>query len=215
MAKTEEQVVIKELNVKTATITIEGDSDLVLNKMNAANTRILLSDDRKAQTLWEAQHKNKWEDIITAIHWRDGIPCEDTNAECSEEMLYKMLKENAPCLTAFGLKRSWRDAVVQNKIAKGTNFDASVNIFSSGNLVPIAFSCWELDDKLMTPQRGSPIKTRINRFVGWSAEIPISFTDNVFSISEIVSFVNVAGFSHGIGSGRTSGYGRYHVVDVK
>ena len=32
---------------KTAIITIEGDGDLVLNKMNSRNTRALLADDRK------------------------------------------------------------------------------------------------------------------------------------------------------------------------
>ena len=81
-----ETIEIVQMNVKTMVVSIEGTSDLVLNKMNASNTRTLLDDDRKRQGLWEAQHKNKWEDIITSIHWRDGIPCEDTNQECSEEM---------------------------------------------------------------------------------------------------------------------------------
>ena len=32
---------------------------------------------------------------------------------------------------------------------------------------------------------------------------------------QIVNTINLAGFGLGIGSGRTSGYGRYHVVDVQ
>lgn len=48
-----------------------------------------------------------------------------------------------------------------------------------------------------------------------AAEIPISYTANVYSISEITNFISLAGFGLGIGSGRSSGYGRYHVVDVK
>lgn len=209
-------IVIEDANVRYATIVIEGDGDLVLNKMNASAERSLLSEDRKAAALWEAQHNNKWEQIITAIHWRDGIPCEDTNAECTEEMLYKMLEENAPCITGFGLKKSWCQAVVQNEVDKySTKFSNAVNVIAPGGLVPITFANWRLDTRLMAPKRGAPVTTRLSHFQGWRAEIPVSYTEHVYSLSEIVTVINYAGFGIGIGSGRTSGYGRYHVVDVK
>lgn len=207
---------IEDAKVKYVTVVIEGDGDLVLNRMNASNERALLSDDRKAQALWEAQHSNKWEQIITSIHWRDGIPCTNTNEECSEEMFFSMLEKNAPCITAFGLKKSWGQAVVRNEIDKyATKFDNAVNVIAPGGLVPITFSEWKLDTRLMTPKRGAPITTRLNHFQGWHAEIPISYTEHVYSINEIITIINYAGFGIGIGSGRTSGYGRYHVVNVK
>lgn len=211
-----QEIVVKEIKVEHATITISGKSDLVLNKMNASNTRQLLADDRKSQAIWEAQHKNKWEDIITAVHWRDPIPVEDTNAECNEDLFFQMLKTNAPCISAFGLKKSWGQAVTRQEIDKySTKFDAAVNIVATGGLIPIKFAEWRLDERLMTPKRGAPITTRMSHFIGWTAEIPIEFTTNVYSINEIVTIVNYAGFSLGIGSGRTSGYGRYSIIDVK
>lgn len=217
MAKEKTQeIVVKEIKVEHAIITIEGKTDLVLNKMNASNSRQLIADDRKAQGLWEAQHKNKWEDIITSIHWRDGIPVNDTNSECNEELFYTMLRENAPCISAFGLKKSWGQAVVRQEIDKySTKFDSAVNICANGGLIPIKFAEWKLDERLMAPKRGAPIATRLNHFVGWTAEIPIEFTTNVYSINEIMTIVNYAGFSIGIGSGRTSGYGRYSIINVK
>ena len=172
MAKKEQENVVQVIpvEVKYVTVTIEGDGDLVLNKMNASNSRQLLADDRKAQALFEAQHKNKWEDVITSIHWRDGIPTEDTNAECTEEMFYQMLKENAPCISAFGLKKSWGQAVVQNEVDKySTKFNNAVNIIATGGLVPIRFTEWRLDERLMSPKRGAPVTTRLNHFIGWSA----------------------------------------------
>lgn len=214
--KPENAIELIPMNVKYATVTIVGEGDLVLNKMNASNARTLLCEDRKKQALWESQHKNKWEDIITSIHWRDGIPCEDTNAECTEEMFYKMLSENAPCITAFGLKKSWGQAVVQNEIDKySTKFNNAVNIIATGGLVPIKFAEWRLDERLMSPKRGAPVTTRLNHFVGWSAEVKISFTDHVYSADEIVNIINCAGFGLGIGSGRSSGYGRYSVSNVE
>ena len=213
--KNEEKIVLKEMNFKYAVIHIEGDGDLVLNKMNASNTRQLVADDRKAQGLWESQHKNKYEDIITSIHWRDGIPVEDTNAECCEDLLHWMLDNNAPCITSFGLKKSWGQAVVRQEVDKySTKFDSAVNIVSNGGLIPIKFAEWKLDERLMSPKRGAPITTRLNHFAGWSAEIPIKYTENVYSITEIATIINYAGFSLGIGSGRTSGYGRYHISNI-
>ena len=211
-----EQIVLKEIKIEHAVITIEGKGDLVLNKMNASNTRQLLADDRKTQAVWEAQHKNKWEDLMTSIHWRDPIPVEDTNAECTEELFQKMLEENAPCISAFGLKKSWGQAVVRQEIDKySTKFDSAVNIIANCGLVPIKFAEWRLDERLMSPKRGAPVTTRLNHFVGWTAEIKIEYTTNVYSINEIANIINYAGFSLGIGSGRSSGYGRYHIIDIK
>lgn len=211
-----QEIRIQEVKVKHAIVCIEGDGDLVLNKMNAANSRALLADDRKAQAIWEAQHDNKWEQIITSMHWRDGIPVDDTNEDCTEELFYQMLENNAPCISAFGLKKSWGQAVTQNEIDHyATKFNNAVNIVANGGLVPIKFSEWRLDTRLMTPKRGSPVTTRLNHFMGWSAEVPIAYTEHVYSINEIITIINYAGFGLGIGSGRSSGYGRYHVTDVK
>ena len=218
MAKKAQENVVQVIpvEVKYVTVTIEGDGDLVLNRMNASNSRQLLADDRKAQALFEAQHKNKWEDVITSIHWRDGIPTEDTNSECTEEMFYQMLKDNAPCISAFGMKKSWGQAVVQNEVDKySTKFNNAVNIIATGGLVPIRFTEWRLDERLMSPKRGAPVTTRLNHFIGWSADIQIAYTEHVYSLNEIITIINYAGFGLGIGSGRTSGYGRYKVVNVK
>ena len=227
MAKAENKqaVILKEIKVERAIVTIEGKSDLVLNKMNASSSRWLMAADRKAQAVWESQHKNHWEGIITSMHWKNPIPITGdnsdglaTNRECSEEMFWSMLDSanNAPCISAFGLKKSWGQAVVQQEIDKyRTKFDAAVNIVADRGLIPIKFAEWNLDERLMSPQRGAPVSVQLNHFIGWSAEIPIEFTTNVYSISEIMTVINYAGFSLGIGSGRSSGFGRYSIVDVK
>ena len=207
MATKANAIEMTPIEVKRMIITIAGDGDLVLNKMNASNARQLLAADRKNQSLLEAQHQNKWENVITSMHWRDGIPVEDTNAECSEELLHEMFQNNAPCISAFGLKKSWGQAVVRNEIdTYATKFDNAVNIIAVGGLVPIKFAQWSLDEKLMSPKRGAPLSVLLNRFSGWSAEITIGYTEHVYSLNEIVNIINYAGFGIGIGSGRTSGY---------
>lgn len=217
----EDEKMAKEINievkdmknaVKHAIIEIEGDGDLVLNKMNARNTRALLADDRKKVK----EAPNAWEDVITALHWKDALPMKDTYAESDEKMMHKLLKNNAPCITAFGLKKSFGQAVVRNEIDKyATKIDNAINVVAEKGLVPIKFAEWSIDERLMSPKKGSPVVVRLNHFSGWRAKFRIDYTDNVYSLNEIVNIINLAGFGLGIGSGRTSGYGRYHVVGVE
>ena len=204
-----ETIEIKRIDVKQVTVKIVGDGDLILNKMNDVSAR-QLTDQRKNKAK-DMEVPNEWEQIITALHWRDGKP-----TDFSEQGLIDALKNNAPCITAFGLKKSFGEAVVRNEIDKfKTKFDPSVNIIAKGNLIPIKFTEHYIDEKLMSPVRGKPVLVRMNRFSGWSAEFTIQFTENVYSLEQIINIINLAGLGLGIGSGRTSGYGRYHVEEVR
>jgi len=66
----------------------------------------------------------------------------------------------------------------------------------------------------MSPKKGSPVLVRLNRFSGWSATFMVSYMESVYSAEQIINIINLAGFGIGIGSGRTSGFGRYHVENV-
>ena len=202
-------ITVKPLTLNTATITISGNSDLILNKMNDVSTRQLTEQRKnKAKTVEEV---NEWEQVITAMHWRDGKP-----EIFSEESLKDALENNAPCITTFGLKKSFEQAVVRCGIDKySTKFANSVNVVAPGNLVPIRFTEHFIDEKLMSPKRGAPVLVRLNRFTGWSADITVQYVEGgEYSIEQIVQIIGLAGFGGGIGSGRTSGYGRYEVVGV-
>lgn len=210
--KKERIIEVEPVKIEQATICIEGDGDLVLNKMNARTVRELTAARDGKKTI--KQVPNIWEDIITAVHWRDGIPVSDTYSECSEEILRQMLLDNAPCITGFGLKKSFCQAVVRNEVdTYATKFDNAMNV--TNRLEPIKFAEHFVDKTLMSPKRGAPVLVYINRFSGWSSQIHITYTENVYSLDQIVNIINMAGFGLGIGSGRSSGYGRYHVVDVK
>ena len=191
--------------IKHMRVYIEGDGDLVLNKMNARNFRMLNAPDRKSIR----EVPNVWEDIITSLHWRDAVPMKDTYAESSQEVFDKMMRENAPCITAFGLKKSFGQAVTRNEIDKySTKFDNAVNLNAINGLIPITFDSWDLDERLMSPKRGAPLTVRLNHFHNWHAAFTVDYMDHVYSRDQILNIINLAGFGLGIGSGRTSGYGR-------
>lgn len=211
MAKEKIEVLeIKEVKPQTITVHIVGDTDLVLNKMNSVTTRQLV--DARKDKAKKIETPNVWEEIITSIHWRDGDP-----ADFSEDGMRDALMNNAPCLTVFGLKKSFGEAVTRLGIdTYSTKFDASVNLLGSGGLVPVTFAEWKLDEKLMSPKKGAPVLVHLNRFSGWEADITLSYIDSVYSTEQLVNIINLAGFGIGIGSGRRScGYGRYHIESVK
>lgn len=209
MPKTRE-ITVKPIQLTTVTVRIEGDSDLILNQMNAINRRTLT--DKQKNKSKKVEEKNEWEEVITAIHWRDGEPKIFT-----EESMKDALVNNAPCVTSFGLKKSFEEAIVRNEIDKfATKFRNGVNVVANNGLVPIKFAEHYIDEKLMSPKRGAPVLTRQNRFTGWSAEFKIQFIDGgAYSLEQIIQIIGLAGFGGGIGSGRTSGYGRYHIVGVE
>lgn len=212
MSKKTEVIEFRPIEPRTVEITIAGDTDIVLNKMNDVTTR-QLTDARKDKAK-DLEKPNEWEGIITSLHWLNGKP-----KEFSEETLKENLNPevNAPCITAFGLKKSFGEALTRNKISTySTEFRATVNVIGDkDNLIPIRFTEYHLDEKLMSPKKGAPVLVKLNRFSGWEATFKISFLENVYSLEQIVNVINLAGFGLGIGSGRSSDYGRYHITDIK
>ena len=213
MAKEKVEVIeFKKIEPRIATVTIVGDTDLICNKMNDVTTR-QLTDARKDKAK-DLSKPNEWEEIITSIHWLNGKP-----SEFSEESLKENLNPevNAPCITAFGLKKSFGEALTRNKIATySTEFRATMNVVGQkDNLIPITFTEYHLDEKLMSPKKGAPVLVKLNRFSGWKATFQISYLENVYSLEQIINIINLAGFGLGIGSGRSSDYGRYHVENIE
>lgn len=204
-----EKISIKPLGLQHLTVDIQGDTDLVLNKMSDPIVR-QLTDIRKDKA--KSNEKiNYWEDVITRMRWRDGNPKSFT-----EESLKDALINNAPCITDFAFYKTFGNAVVRNGIDKyKTKFEATVNLLDKDGLVPITFASHRIVEALMSPVKGKPVLVPFNTFSGWSAQIRLAFMETAFSTEQIVNIINLAGFGIGIGSSRSSGKGRFHVTDVK
>ncbi len=213
MAKSQ-TIELKNIEVKNAQVFIVGDSDLILNKVNARYERELRDIDVGAKTVKETP--NMWEDIITAVKWNIPYPVADTYKEMDEDTYRYMLQNGKPCVSSYGLWKSIGDAVVRNEIdTYATKIKNAVNIIAQDNSIPIDFAEAYVDSKVMPLKKGGHTITKLNRFTGWSCNFTIRYTENVYTLNQIINFINLAGFGLGIGSGRSSGYGRYHVIDVK
>jgi hypothetical protein len=205
--KKENTIDIRPVTTETVTITLKGETPLILNKMSDPTVR-LLTDQRKNKSK-KVEEPNEWEEIITSIHWKDKLP---KDIVYNEETYNELLKTNQPCITAYGLKESWKQAVVRNEIDKySTKFSSAVTMLGDG-LFPVRFTEAFVDEKLMSPKKGSPVLVRLNRFTGWEADVKFSYiVGGACSLEQILQVIALAGFGLGIGSSRNVGYGRYSI----
>lgn len=205
--KKENTINIRPVTTETVTITLKGETPLILNKMSDPTVR-LLTDQRKNKSK-KVEETNEWEDIITSIHWENQLP---KDIVFNEETYKELLKTNRPCITAYGLKESWKQAVVRNELDKySTKFHAAVTMLGEG-LIPVRFTEAFVDEKLMSPKKGSPVLVRLNRFTGWEADVKFSYiVGGAYSLEQILQVIALAGFGLGIGSSRNVGYGRYSI----
>lgn len=211
-SKKQEVIEVTPIEVKYLKVIIVGDTDLRLHKMDASNKK-LLSDKQKGKEAKKAASVDKWMQAISTIHWRDGEP-----EEYTEEAYYEALKNNAPCISAFGLRKSFGDAVVRNGFETySTKLMASLQIVE--DYIPVSFASCELIEQLVPAKMGSPILNYINQFKGWRATFTLRYIENYYSIEQMLNFIKYAGFGTGIGSGRAgksgSNYGSYHIEDVQ
>lgn len=213
MAKAKQEVIeIKPIEVKYLKIKIVGDTDLRLHKMDVMNRQALIDKQKGKEKKSKHTVVDKWMQAISTLTWRDGEPKEYT-----EEAYYKALESNAPCISAFGLKKSIGQAVTRLGFETySTNFNASLQIIDE--YIPIKFAECELIEQLVPTLTGSPILGYINQFKGWSAEFEIRYIENYYSLEQLLNFIKYAGFSMGISSGRpaksASNYGTYHIEEI-
>lgn len=205
---------IEKIDIKTQHVFIVGDTDLVLHKTNARYERECVAV-AEGKTVTK-QAPNQWEDILTSVRWDKPFPVEDTYKELTEEHYQYMLDNAHPCISAFGLYKSFGDAVVRNEIDNAaTKIKNALSIISPNGLIPVTFFEARIEDVLMPLRKGGHTVATLNMFSGWKADFTIRYTENVYTLNQIINFINLAGFGLGIGSCRTSGFGRYHVEDVK
>ena len=155
---------------------------------------------------------DKWMQAISTITWRDGEP-----EEYTEENYYEALKNNAPCISGFGLRKSIGDAVVRNGFdTYATKLMASMQIVE--DYIPVEFAECRLIEQLVPARTGSPILNYINQFKGWKATFTLRYIENYYSTEQLINFIKYAGFGIGIGSGRAgksgSNYGTYHIESI-
>lgn len=210
MKKKEEkkEVTLKPINIKEVEITIEGTSPLIVNNFNEkSRIQILEAQQKKPK---EKALRNPVEDGMRALYWLTPMPKEFT-----EESFEEALKDGAKFgFPAKGIKASIVSGAYRNKLTPD-----KVSLYGAflipEELVEIKYENLRIrDDYVRIAHGGTDVRFR-PEFTGWSMTFKMQYNENAYSLEQILNFINLGGFSCGLGEMRTEKGGNFGSYTVK
>ena len=209
---TTKAIAVKPIKLKTMYITIEGDSDLILNKMTKTS-QLEIINDRTGKTGNKTKAPiNMYQQLVESIHWMDG---DETNL--TEEGWKDAITNNRVGYSASGIKKGICDAAVRVLgESKSTIINANIQVVpDKADLVPIEFTGHAIDESIITGFKGTFLCYR-NVFSGWSSTFKLTYRPDMFSAEQVIELVQAMGFAGGLGAHRVGlkggTNGQFHVV---
>jgi hypothetical protein len=190
MAKQKEQVVeLKRLDIQKITLTLVGDSPLIMHKWSEkAKKEMLDKQMKKAKTAKAA--KDPEQDYKDSLYEYPG---------------------GGYGFPTIGIKAAAVNAAAQCDMFKT---DARATFHIDGELVKIDGEPEPREDMVRVGMGTADIRYR-GEFKNWSTTFTIRYNASVLSAEQIVNLFNAAGFGVGIGEWRpqkSGSYGRFHVA---
>lgn len=204
----EKEIVVKPIDIKEVEITIIGTSPLIVNNFNEKSRRQIL--DAQQKKTKEKTIRNEVEDFMRACYWLTPMPKEFT-----KESFDKALKEGARFgFPAKGIKASIVSGAFRNKMTPD-KVSLQGSFIIPEELVEISYD--ELimrEDYVRIARGGTDVRFR-PEFRGWSMKFKMMYNENAYSLEQIINFINLGGFSCGLGEMRTEKGGNFGSYMVK
>ena len=206
--KKEKIVELNKIDIKKAEITIKGTTPLIVNNFNEKSRRQIIEAQMKKPKVKE--ERNPIEDFMRACYWLTPMPKEFT-----EESFDKALKEGARFgFPAKGIKASIVSGAYRNNMTKD-----KVSLYGAF-LIPQEFveikyeSVVMREDYVRIAHNGTDVRFR-PEFRNWEMTFEIEYNENTYSLEQIVNYINLGGFSCGLGEMRVEkggNFGSYSVI---
>ena len=212
--KASEIIEIKPIQIKKATIHIEGDTPLIVHAWSEKAKREMLEKQMKVTKTKAKTAKNPVEDFIRSMYWLTPMPEEMTEA-AFDEAINNGAKFGFP-VTGFkqaAISAAYRMGWAKDKASlRGAFFidcDENQMIEIKGD-APIM-----REDMVKLLGTTADIRYR-GEFRNWSADMTISFNENgQYTLEQIINIINAGGYVCGVGvwrPERDGQYGMFHVA---
>lgn len=207
--KTEEkEIILKPVEIKTIKVTIKGKSPLIVNNFNEKSRQQII--DAQMKKTKTKEPRNPIEDFMRACYWLTPIP-----EEFTMEAFEKALKEGARFgFPAKGIKASivsgaYRNGMTKDKVSLNGAF------LIPEELIEIKFKEIEMrEDYVRIAHGGTDVRFR-PEFKDWSMTFEMQYNENSYSLEQIINFINLGGFSCGLGEMRTEKGGNNGAYEVE
>lgn len=217
---------LEQLKETTITVTVIGDTDLILHKKSRSFEReeLFKQTHPKGTALPESidQKKvyNMWEKLITSITWRDPIVFHDDDYSLySQEEWEYYMRNNAPCILQNAIKGAMYEAFVtffkETTGKNGTDIKRAISF--NRRVYPIKFDSVGYEVKLV-PTNGiakTNVKCEQNVFSGWSFDLSVTFPTHVVPEKTVLEMLVATGKYIGIGTQHGNGFGRFHIENAR
>lgn len=204
----EEEVKLEPIKIKEVDVTIEGVSPLIVNNFNEKSKQQIL--DTQMKKTKEKVLRNPIEDFMRACYWLTPMP-----EEFTEESFSKALKEGARFgFPAKGIKASIVSGAYRNGMTKD-----KVSLYGAflipEELIEIKYEDLEMrEDYVRIAHGGTDVRFR-PEFKKWSMTFKLQYNENVYSLEQLINFINLGGFSCGLGEMRVEKGGNFGSYQVK
>ena len=221
--KATETVEIKAMELSEAVIHITGTSPLIMHAWDSKAKQMMLDKQMKKATTAKAA-KNPVSDFINSMYWLTPMPTEMTE-EAFAEAINNGARFGFP-VTAFkqaAISGAYRRNYVKDKMSlRGAFFiksDASEVYTRDGaasmDMIEIKSDAPIIREDMVRVGMGTADIRYRGEFCNWSADLKIVYDKNgPFSIEQLVAFINVGGWTCGVGEWRPEKDGQYGMFAV-
>jgi len=206
--KTKETIEIKAINIKEAEITIFGESELVTNRFSEKAKQQIRAAQGKEPKVGR-EKRDPFREYIQSMYWITPMLTIYT-----EEEMDKAIREGAKFgFPAVGIKESavsgaYRAGLTKDKVSVYGAFHinpAMIEIISDPPIMR--------EDAVRLGNGSVDLRYR-GVFTNWSMIFTIKYNANVYSLEQLVTFIQYGGFGVGIGEWRTEKGGPWGVYRV-
>lgn len=206
--KETEIIAIPAIDIRNATITLKGDSPLIVHKWSEKAKKMMLDKQMKVATTKGHDAKDPFADFVDTIYFLSGKP-ERATPEVFEEALSNGARFGFPSVgvKASAVSAGFRAGVTKNLVSMNGAFHIDEEYVEIKGVPQIR------EDMVRIGMGTADIRYRAE-FPEWSTTFVVKYNAGVISLAQLCNLFNLGGFAVGIGEWRPEKggtYGRYHV----
>ena len=202
------EITLKPIKIKEVEITIKGVSPLIVNNFNEKCQQQIL--DTQLKVAKEKKPRNPVEDFMRACYWLTPMP-----EEFTQESFEKALKEGAKFgFPAKGIKASIVSGAYRNKMTPD-KVSLQGAFLIPEEMIEIKYGELEMrQDYVRIAHNGTDVRFR-PEFKDWSMTFKMKYNENAYSLEQLLNFINLGGFSCGLGEQRVEKGGNNGSYEVE
>lgn len=206
--KETEIIAIPAIDIRNATITLKGDSPLIVHKWSEKAKKMMLDKQMKVATTKGHDAKDPFADFVDTIYFLSGKP-ESATPEAFEDALSNGARFGFPSVgvKASAVSAGFRAGVTKNLVSMNGAFHIDEEYVEIKGIPQIR------EDMVRVGMGTADIRYRAE-FPEWSTTFVVKYNAGVISLAQLCNLFNLGGFAVGIGEWRPEKggtYGRYHV----